>query len=388
MGVRRRLGVVLRLAEAITTAKGFGTLPWSLLSVFTVVAEKKRRSPNFGVESSPAGINRQLTHHYHATNSIYTQVEPTKHNLRLMVLEDVLHYHPECKDLFEPPTDAATARAVRVSTERGDAEAPSSSTGSLTGIAISSSSSSSGSGRVASSSNEAVAAGYVPHPLRVAKPPASAAATEELLPAIAEEGARERRRHAMQGVEASRAPVAADAPEPTEAKGAAVKEEELAWPPEETVGPAFGGRPGWAGDSRDGNFEGAGGEVMLAAVAAADKSGDGGRGGAVKPGMSRFEVGGDGGGGSGGGSGGGYAMNDFSSSNIGSATWGKGGGGEGGNSTGNIMVPDDAHGDGGAAVLGGVDEDNKEQGHEGEEAQVKDGNGKVTQVSTTFPLAP
>eukprot|EP00903_Cladosiphon_okamuranus_P012703 g11877.t1 len=36
-------------------------------------------------------------------------VELTKHNLRLLIFEDVLHYHPDCKGLIQPTLDAATA---------------------------------------------------------------------------------------------------------------------------------------------------------------------------------------------------------------------------------------------------------------------------------------
>lgn len=36
-------------------------------------------------------------------------MELTKHNLRLLIFEDVLHYHPDCKGLIQPTLDAATA---------------------------------------------------------------------------------------------------------------------------------------------------------------------------------------------------------------------------------------------------------------------------------------
>ena len=298
---------------------------------------------------------------------MYAQVEPTKRNLRLMVLEDVLHYHPECKDLLQPPTGAATAMAVSVSAERGDARSPSSFTHPPSGITSGSTSS----GRVAPTSKEAAPAGYAPHPPTQDKPSASAAATEELLPAIAEEGGRERRHHqqAVQGAEASRALVTADAPESTKAKGAAVNDdegsqEELAWPPEETVGPAFGDRPGWVRDSGDVGFEDGGGKAVLAVAAASGRSGAGSREGTVKPEMSRFE------GGAGGGGGGNATLD------------GGDGGREGGDSVGNVPVPDDAYGGGGAAVLRGVQEDTNTQGQRGEQLQAKDGNGKVTQVCT------
>lgn len=38
-----------------------------------------------------------------------TQVELTKHNLRLLIFEDVLHYHPECRGLIPPRHNAPTA---------------------------------------------------------------------------------------------------------------------------------------------------------------------------------------------------------------------------------------------------------------------------------------
>ena len=41
--------------------------------------------------------------------SILHQVELTKHNLRLLIFEDVLHYHPDCRGLIQPTLDAATA---------------------------------------------------------------------------------------------------------------------------------------------------------------------------------------------------------------------------------------------------------------------------------------
>lgn len=45
-------------------------------------------------------------------------MELTKHNLRLLIFEDVLHYHPDCKGLIQPTLDAATA-AMPVSADGG-----------------------------------------------------------------------------------------------------------------------------------------------------------------------------------------------------------------------------------------------------------------------------
>lgn len=163
------------------------------------------------------------------------QVEPTKHNLRLMVLEDVLHYHPEGKGLIEHSPDAATAMIAPVSAERGGARAPPIPADSPTGIT-----SSSRSGCESSSSKDATAAGSLT-PTLTAKPPDAAAALQDIPGSIPEEEVgQERPQQTMQEVEARRVPAAADAPEFTEAKESAGKDDddgpqgEPAWPPDET----------------------------------------------------------------------------------------------------------------------------------------------------------
>lgn len=262
------------------------------------------------------------------------QVEPTKQNLRLMILEDVLYFHPECKGHIEPSRDATTAMMALSSIPAG----------SLTGVSGSSS------GHM-SSLKEAAAAGS-PIPPPAAKPSASAATTEELERVVAEEG-KERRHQAMQKAEATRVPIAANDDG---------SQKERAWPPEETARLTSGAeaRPGWAGDSDDGGVEEA---VVLTSVAVA-RSGDRGKGGTATPGFSRREgsgsVGGDAGGGGG------------------------VGGGEGEIGTGNAVPADDVHGDGSATVQGGVEEDEKAQEQEVGEHQTKAGNEKVSVVDETY----
>lgn len=47
------------------------------------------------------------------TRSRWHQVEMSKHKLRLSILEDVLHYHPDCKGLIQPTVDATTAATIQ-----------------------------------------------------------------------------------------------------------------------------------------------------------------------------------------------------------------------------------------------------------------------------------
>lgn len=256
-------------------------------------------------------------------------MEPTKHNLRLMVMEDVLHYHPECKGLVEPSVDAATAMAVLVSAERGTARAPSSPTDSPTGI------SSSSSGRVTPSSKEAPAAGSLTPP-PAAKSSTSKITMEDLKHVIAEDG-QNRRQQAIENVEGSRVPITANA---RSVDSGACKDddggsqEEPAWPPKETER-----RPGWAWESGDGDFEEREVTVVLPSVAVG-RSGGGSR--IVKPKISRFE-----GDTAAGGSGGGYAMfPPLGTAGIGDTRGG--GGGDGGE-------------DGNSALLGGVQGDENAQ---------------------------
>ncbi|CAM9116204.1 unnamed protein product [Ectocarpus sp. 13 AM-2016] len=96
-------------------------------------------------------------------------VELTKHNLRLLIFEDVLHYHPECRGLIQPTLDAATAATTPVSDAGGGQTLPSRQHG-IPGGGDIGSSNGSNRGRAASPS-ESLSTASAPAP----PPPAGAA---------------------------------------------------------------------------------------------------------------------------------------------------------------------------------------------------------------------
>lgn len=167
------------------------------------------------------------------------QVELTKHNLRLLIFEDVLHYHPDCKGLIQPTLDAATAATMPVPDGGSGAQSSSSS----------SSSSRPNSMRVSSSTST---------PL----PPPQASDPSALPPAAPSSTA---------------APTAIA----TDAAGAdddGSSHGESAWPPKEAAGPTagLGAGPaaGWVGGGDAGDVDEA--TVMLAAVSVGGGAGSNG----------------------------------------------------------------------------------------------------------------
>lgn len=78
--------------------------------------------------------------------------------------------------------------------------------------------------------------------------------------------------------------------------------------------------------------------------------------------------------GGGGGRGGDYAMDHPESGVVGvgdAGGGGRGGRGDGRNGTGNPTAPDGAHGDGGAALLGGSEKNENMQEQEGEDSDIQ-----------------
>ncbi|CAM9203440.1 unnamed protein product [Scytosiphon promiscuus] len=182
-------------------------------------------------------------------------VELTKHNLRLLIFEDVLHYHPDCKGLIQPTLDAATAATMPVP------EGPEGGSGAQSSSS-SSSSSRPNSMRVSSSMATATASGA---PASLPPPQAADPSAPAALPPVAPSS------------------TAAPATTATDASGAeddGSSHGESAWPPREAAGPTagLGAGPaaGWVGGGGSGDVEEA--TVMLAAVSVG--AGAGGNGSA------------------------------------------------------------------------------------------------------------
>lgn len=70
-------------------------------------------------------IRNVCRRHLSVAAKSHEQVELTKHNLRLLIFEDVLHYHPECRSLIFPG-HATTMAAAASSSDGGQTTCPNS----------------------------------------------------------------------------------------------------------------------------------------------------------------------------------------------------------------------------------------------------------------------
>lgn len=160
-------------------------------------------------------------------------MELTKHNLRLLIFEDVLHYHPECRGLIPPRTNALAAAG-------GTSSQPSSRPSSGSGYPIlgNQSSRASTGGRPRSRSSAST-----PRVSVSGSPPPPSSSTERLS-SVGRHGAR---------TPLPAPPVAGTAR--LAIGGGADEDGSPAWPPVEAAGPSAGlaagpaaGAAGWAGD--------------------------------------------------------------------------------------------------------------------------------------------
>lgn len=197
-------------------------------------------------------------------------MELTKHNLRLLIFEDVLHYHPECRGLIQPTLDAATAATTPVSDAGGGQPLPSRQHGTPGGGDIGSSNGSSR-GRAASPSealsSSSSSASLPPPPAGTASGSAATTGAGATVPP-ATTGATSNTTEAAPNAMAKNAAAAAGGNQDDNSS-----QGEAAWPPKVSH-IENGAEAGWAGGGGGSDQDAPEATVMLSAVSVGDSGGD------------------------------------------------------------------------------------------------------------------